>query len=130
MDDYYGEAHKLDRRKYTDGAVLGWYGGAEALPIGDRLEEPLVEIENAERLKQTGADVTFRMPYIPGFNDGELAAVKAFVGDFPLQLMPYHATGEGKYAALGRPYPAAGTAAPERTTMEALARQYGAIYEA
>ena len=86
-------------------------------------------LSNAERLKASGADVTFRMPYIPGFNDGELAAVKAFVGDFPLQLMPYHATGEGKYAALGRPYPAAGTVPPEREFMTALAERHGAIYD-
>ena len=87
-------------------------------------------LRNAERLKATGADVTFRMPYIPGFNDGELSAVKAFAGDFPLQLMPYHATGEGKYAALGRAYPAAGTAAPEKAFMAALAAEHGAVYEA
>ena len=86
-------------------------------------------LTNAERLKASGADVTFRMPYIPGFNDGELAAVKAFAGGFPLQLMPYHATGEGKYAALGRPYPAAGTIAPDRAFMTALAAEYGVIYE-
>jgi pyruvate formate lyase activating enzyme len=86
-------------------------------------------LENAERLKRTGKDVTFRMPYIPGFNDDELPAVKAFAGDFPLQLMPYHAIGEGKYAALGRPYPAAGTFVPERAFMTALAEKHGVIYE-
>ena len=86
-------------------------------------------LTNAERLKETGANVIFRMPYIPGYNDGELDAVKAFAGAFPLQLMPYHATGEGKYRALGRTYPAAGTAAPERAFMTALAERYGAIYD-
>ena len=86
-------------------------------------------LENAERVKRAGVNVTFRMPYIPGCNDVELAAVKAFAGAFPLQLMPYHATGEGKYAALGRPYPAAGTVPPEREFMTALAERHGAIYD-
>ena len=84
-------------------------------------------LDNARRLKETGADVTFRMPYIPGYNDGELDAVKAFAGDFPLQLMPYHATGEGKYSALGRAYPAAGTPLPEKAFMASLATRYAAI---
>lgn len=86
-------------------------------------------LDNAGRLKAAGANVIFRMPYIPGFNDGELEAVRAFAGEFPLQLMPYHATGEGKYAALGRAYPAAGTQPPEKAFMTALAARYGAIYE-
>ena len=87
-------------------------------------------LANAERLKKSGKEVVFRMPYIPGYNDGELAAVRAFAGEFPLQLMPYHATGESKYAALGRAYPAAGTQPPEKAFMAALAAQYRAIYEA
>lgn len=88
-----------------------------------------VILANAERLKQSGANVVFRMPYIPGFNDGELAAVRAFTEGSPLQLMPYHDTGAGKYAALGRDYPAAAAAAPERAFMTALAEETGAIYE-
>ena len=87
-------------------------------------------LANAERLKESGKEVVFRMPYIPGYNDGELAAVKMFAGEFPLQLMPYHATGEGKYAALGRDCPSAGTRPPDRAFMTALAKQNGAIYEA
>lgn len=86
-------------------------------------------LENADRVKRSGVNVTFRMPYIPGCNDGELDAVKAFAGEYPLQLMPYHATGEGKYAALGRSYPAAGTVSPEKAFMEKLSERYGVIYE-
>ena len=86
-------------------------------------------LANAARLKESGGNVIFRMPYIPGYNDGELAAVKDFTGAFPLQLMPYHATGEGKYAALGRDYPAAGTQPPETAAVAALAQRYAAIYE-
>lgn len=88
-----------------------------------------VILANAGRLKQSGANVVFRMPYVPGFNDGELAAVRAFTEGFPLQLMPYHATGAGKYAALGRDYPAAAAAAPTKAFMISLAEETGAIYE-
>ena len=63
------------------------------------------------------------MPYIPGYNDGELEAVRDFAGGFPLELMPYHTIGEGKYAALGREYPAAGTQPPEPSAVAALAQR-------
>lgn len=86
-------------------------------------------LANAARLKESGKEVVFRMPYIPGYNDGELDAVRNFAGAFPLQLMPYHAIGEGKYTALGREYPAAGTQPPEPSAVAALAERYGAIYE-
>lgn len=80
-------------------------------------------LANAARLKESGKEMVFRMPYIPGYNDGELDAVRNFAGAFPLQLMPYHAIGEGKYAALGREYPAAGTQPPEPSVIAALAQR-------
>ena len=86
-------------------------------------------LANASRQKESVKEVVFRMPYIPGYNDGELEAIKDFAGAFPLQLMPYHATGEGKYAALGREYPAAGTQPPEPAAVAALAQRCGATYE-
>jgi len=65
----------------------------------------------------SGADVLFRMPIIPGINDGpaDLEAVAGFVqrlqGTNPhVELMPYHRLGEGKYRSLDRPYPLSGLA--------------------
>ena len=48
-----GAGNRQARRKYgSTGAVLGWYGGEDAdnIPKGKRLETPLVELVNAERL--------------------------------------------------------------------------------
>lgn len=44
---YAGET--TDRKNYN-GAVLGWYGGENALPSGQYLEAPTVKVTNAERL--------------------------------------------------------------------------------
>lgn len=50
------------------------------------------------------------MPLMPGLNDSDenLAAMAAFLGRFgrkQVEIMPCHAFGKSKYAALGKPYP-------------------------
>ncbi len=53
LRDTAGENHKADRRSYgSEKSVIGWYGGEEAqlLEKGKRLEMPLVEVVNAEKL--------------------------------------------------------------------------------
>ena len=86
-------------------------------------------LENAEKLKQSGKTVRFRMPYVPGYNDAELPAVRALTAGFPLELMAYHAIGASKYAALGLDYPCAKVAPPEKADMSALAARHGAIFD-
>ena len=66
-------------------------------------------LENAERLVQSGADVLFRKPLVPGVNDGEeeTAATAEYLlklGVQRLELMPYHRMGQPKYEALGMDY--------------------------
>ena len=85
-------------------------------------------LQNASFLKERGTGVRFRMPVIPGYNDGEIDAVAAFAGDSPLELLAYHATGEGKYASLDRVSATAGTIPPTREWMEAQAARVGADY--
>lgn len=67
--------------------------------------------------------VTVRVPLVPGCTDGEdnLQAIGAFLrslGIGRVELMPYHALGTDKYAALGRPYPLEGTRTPAREAVE------------
>lgn len=53
LRDIDGASHKQDRRNYgSERTVLGWYGGEQArlLEKGKRLEMPLVEVINAEKL--------------------------------------------------------------------------------
>ena len=85
-------------------------------------------LENAKRLMERGAAVLFRMPYIPGCNDHELAAVRAFTDGFPLELMPYHAVASGKYKALQRPFATAAVTPPTAAEMTRLAETFGLIY--
>lgn len=48
-DIYYGEDNKSARRD-VDGKVVGWFGDAEALPMGAKLTAPTVKIHNEEKL--------------------------------------------------------------------------------
>ncbi len=64
-------------------------------------------LENLQRLADHHARVWVRVPYIPGFNDGEeeIAAIAAFLRNIPvvekIELLPYHTFGEAKYDHLG-----------------------------
>lgn len=88
-------------------------------------------LENARKLCKTGAQMRFRMPYVPGFNAQEAPAVAAFAREcgVPLELMAYHNIGAGKYDALERPYPAADAVLPTQAQMRELAGSLGAAYE-
>ena len=86
-------------------------------------------LKNAGSLMRSGRELLFRMPYIPGFNDGELPAVREFTRGFPLELMPYHSIGANKYAALGRPYPSADAVPPTDAEMHGLSGRYGTVYD-
>lgn len=85
-------------------------------------------LQNAEWLKTTGKNIIFRMPVIPGLNDGETEKVKEFAGDFPLELMAYHVTGNSKYENLGRDYSLSELPPAPRDFMERLAEKTGAEY--
>ena len=62
-------------------------------------------ISNIKKLLSLGARVIVRVPIIPGVNDTEeeILAVKEIAsGAEKIELLPYHAMGEHKYAALGK----------------------------
>ena len=88
-------------------------------------------LENARALAETGKEILFRMPYIPGYNDAEAPAVADFARSLgkDLELMAYHEIGAGKYAALGREYPTPDAAPPSPAFMKTLAEKIGARYE-
>lgn len=85
-------------------------------------------LENARYIMAEKLPVRFRMPYIPGFNDGEFEAVREFTRGFDLELMAYHTTGSGKYDALGREYVPADMPAADKKAVAALAGENGAIF--
>ncbi|MDR0311767.1 MAG: glycyl-radical enzyme activating protein [Acidobacteriota bacterium] len=66
-------------------------------------------LANAALLMESGADVVFRQPLIPGVNDSpeNIAATAGFLigaSNKGLELMPYHRMGLGKYRALDMKY--------------------------
>lgn len=83
-------------------------------------------LENAEKIAGSGANLTIRVPVIPGFNDTpeEIWEIASFAAGLPgvknLHLLPYHRMGEDKYRALGREYTLAGVTPPDDGHMKVL----------
>lgn len=81
-------------------------------------------LDNLRRLLQSGASVFVRVPVIGGVNDTveEMRAIRAFLAECGMpekvELLPYHAMGAHKYAALGKP--AVSFTTPDAEKMGAL----------
>ena len=82
-------------------------------------------LSNLKRLLERGKAVWIRIPIIPTVNDTEeeMRKIKAFLLSYGMperiELLPYHAMGEQKYAALGREVQA--FSAPSEEKMARLA---------
>ena len=76
-------------------------------------------LSNARRLSAAGAQITFRAPLIPGYNDSpeDIRRLGAFMQSLPadhvLELMPYHRIGNGKYESIGMTYALQDVTPPE-----------------
>ncbi len=81
-------------------------------------------LQNALKLMERKANVLFRMPFVPGINDGELKAVSQFVFPYKLELMPYHGICVGKYAALDRSFETESVREPSKEEMRLLVKDY------
>ncbi len=83
-------------------------------------------LENARKIAESGANLTIRVPVIPGFNDteSEIMQIAKFAKSLPgineLHLLPYHRMGEDKYTWLGREYQLKGVVPPDNDEMEKL----------
>lgn len=86
-----------------------------------------VILENLERLAAAHLAIWIRIPVIPGVNDDDanLDATAAYLRRLPsihhVDLLPYHATGEAKFARAGKDYVLHGTASPTPERLDALA---------
>ena len=63
-------------------------------------------LENLRWLMESGRDYRIRVPLIPGITDTaeNLDAISAFVGDSPVELLPYNTMAGAKYPSVGREY--------------------------
>jgi len=88
-------------------------------------KENTIALENAKRIAASGmTELIIRVPVIPGFNATvkEITDIANFAATLPdvqeIHLLPYHNFGEGKYAALGRPYPMGDAKPPTAEEMQ------------
>ncbi len=81
-------------------------------------------LANLRRLADSGAEIVLRVPLIPGHNDSPAEvdglAELALEIDAPVELLPYHRLGGGKFAALGITRPEFEANEPEDEHVEAL----------
>lgn len=86
-----------------------------------------VILQNLQALTTVHSDIWIRVAVIPGVNDDEanLDATAAFLqplsGIRRVDLLPYHATGEAKFARVGMAYALHGTPSPSNDRLESLA---------
>jgi pyruvate formate lyase activating enzyme len=84
-------------------------------------------LENLRRLAGSGADILFRIPVIPRYNDSvDLVRktgvfIKGLGRPLPVELLAFHNICAGKYDALGREFAARGLEPPPEASMEKLA---------
>ncbi len=91
-----------------------------------------VILANLQSLAATHEHVWIRIPIIPGVNDDEanLTETARFLqslrGIRQVQLLPYHATGEAKFARVGLNYALHGTVPPDDRTLDTMAERFRA----
>jgi pyruvate formate lyase activating enzyme len=89
-------------------------------------------LQNLKALAQVHPAIWIRVPVIPGINDDEanVDATAAFVQSLPgirqVDLLPYHPTGEAKFARVGMDYALHGTPSPTPGRLESLAGRFRA----
>ncbi len=90
-------------------------------------------LANTRRLAQSGAQILFRTPVVPGVNDTveEISAIAQYVRELgalradrgaglALELLPFHHLASDKYTSLGMEYRAAGLVPPNKEHMAEL----------
>ncbi len=80
-------------------------------------------LQNARKLKAKNAEIIFRMPIVPGYNDREVSAAAELAKPNKLELMPYHSICKGKYDALGRIFTTCDVAEPTSEYMDCIKRK-------
>ena len=68
-------------------------------------QENGIILDNIRFLDAVGANMEFRIPFVPEYNSGEISAIGTFLKTlsrtYPVKVLPYHNYAGSKYAALG-----------------------------
>ncbi|MDP1859027.1 MAG: glycyl-radical enzyme activating protein [Gemmatimonadaceae bacterium] len=89
-------------------------------------------LENLKALAGVHANIWIRIPIVPAVNDDDenVMATVEFLRGLPnirqVDLLPYHPTGEAKFARLGKHYALHGTATPAPALLDAIAARFHA----
>jgi pyruvate formate lyase activating enzyme len=88
-------------------------------------------LKNAKIVAQSGVELLFRMPLIPGINDDiqnikETADLLHDLGEnvLRIELMPYHRLGKGKYESLDKQYRLAEILSPSPAALESVKKTF------
>jgi pyruvate formate lyase activating enzyme len=88
-------------------------------------------LSNAKLVAESGIEVLYRMPLIPGINDDQqnIKDTADFIIGWGkntrrIELMPYHRLGKGKYESLGREYLLPELLAPEPERVESVRKAF------
>jgi pyruvate formate lyase activating enzyme len=88
-------------------------------------------LANARLVAESGIEVLFRMPLVPGINDDlpNIRETAAFLKGLVkpahrIELMPYHRLGKGKYESLDRSYSLAELPSPEPDQAERVKKAF------
>jgi pyruvate formate lyase activating enzyme len=87
-------------------------------------------LRNLAALAATHANVWIRIPVVPNVNDDDenISATVDYLATLPsishVDLLPYHPTGEAKFARLGKHYPLHGTRTPSADHMASIAARF------
>ena len=64
-------------------------------------------LENLQYLDSKNKRIEIRIPYVPGYNDGQIQAIRDYLKQFSnistVKILPYHNYAGSKYASLGIP---------------------------
>ena len=86
-------------------------------------------LNNLELLARHGAQITIRIPIVPGINDDDenIERVRTFLGRLPgirhVHILPYHSVAQGKYRSLRTDFPLTDVESPTPMQMEAIAER-------
>ncbi|MHB1310747.1 MAG: glycyl-radical enzyme activating protein [Gemmatimonadaceae bacterium] len=89
-------------------------------------------LENLTALAAVHSNIRVRIPIVPAVNDDDdnIEATAEFLRAVPglrgVDLLPYHPTGEPKFARLGLRYALHGTATPDQIQLDTLAARFRA----
>ncbi|MCX5971446.1 MAG: glycyl-radical enzyme activating protein [Coprothermobacterota bacterium] len=89
-------------------------------------------LANLQELVKRGARVVVRFPVIPGLTDApsnihQIGQYLAGIEAKELELIPYHASGQGKYQGLGRSYECQEIVPPSPQALEELAQHFSRL---